>query len=145
MKLVKYRPWHSVNQFASIFDELADRKLIDWFDAGVKPTNQPSVNIKETDSAYIIELAAPGLEKGDFNLSVKENNLIISAERKIENEENQDQYKRQEFKFTSFTRSFYLPKEVNIDEIKAEYETGILSVSIPKDKQASDVKKIEIG
>lgn len=145
MKLVKYHPWRSVNTFSSLFDELAGGSLNQWLENEGNWSSKPSVNIKETDSDYSIELAAPGLEKSDFQVEVKEDQLKIKVEKKAEHKEGNEDYKRREFSFTSFTRSFYLPKDVRAEDIAAEYVNGILTITIPKHAEVDLVKKIEIG
>ena len=143
MRFVKYHP---ANHFASIIDELANKSFSDWFNHDFSTSMHPSVNIKETESGYSLELAAPGLNKEDFNIEIKEDQLIIKVEAKSDSEqENGAEYKRREFKYNAFTRSFHLSKKVNREAIKATYENGILLLDIPKLEQESLVKKIEIG
>lgn len=109
-------------------------------------TAVPAVNVKENDESFDLELAAPGFNKGDFNVEVKDNTLTISSTQKERKEENEKgKYTRREFSFRSFRRMFHLPKTVNKDAIKADYKDGILNVNIPKSEPVEDVKKIEIG
>jgi HSP20 family protein len=107
----------------------------------------PAVNVIESDNNFKLELAAPGLKKEDFKINVHENTLVISAEKSTENEEKTDKYTRKEFNFSSFKRSFTLPKTVDGEKIVASYNDGILSVDLPK-KEESKLKVprlIEIG
>jgi HSP20 family protein len=92
----------------------------------------PAVNIKESDKNFEIELAAPGMEKKDFNISVNNGVLTISAEKTQEKENNEDQYTRREFSYSSFSRSFTLPVNTSDDDINAKYEGGVLKVIISK-------------
>lgn len=109
----------------------------------------PAVNIKETETEFRIELASPGLKKEDFNIELDENVLSISSERKIESEEKNEngKYTRKEFSFSSFKRSFTLPETVNEEDIKANYENGVLLLTLPKREEALPKPKrlIEIG
>ncbi|NJO00277.1 MAG: Hsp20/alpha crystallin family protein [Bacteroidia bacterium] len=98
--------------------------------------NVPSVNIKETEHGYTLELAAPGLSKEDFKVDVSNHVLTISAERKAENENTEGNYRRREFSYTSFKRAFSLPKTVDSDKIEANYQEGILNIHIPKTEEA---------
>ncbi|GGX09270.1 Hsp20/alpha crystallin family protein [Aquimarina muelleri] len=99
--------------------------------------NTPAVNIKETDDEYTLELAAPGLIKEDFNIELNNDLLIISSEKKIENEsEEKGRYTRKEFSYTSFKRSFTLPETANADKIEASYENGMLLIKLPKKEEA---------
>lgn len=96
----------------------------------------PSVNICETEEMFGLELAAPGLKKEDFNISLDNNVLTISAELKNESEEKSEKLIRREFNFSSFNRSFSLPKMIDLDKIKADYTNGILKVILPKREEA---------
>lgn len=126
---------------------------IDWFDwsnrnFSVTNTTLPSVNIKENNEAYEVEMAAPGMLKEDFKIELNHNLLTISSERKTEKENKQgDQYTRKEFSYQSFSRSFTLPATVEGDKITAKYENGILNITIPKKEEAKpkQVKQISIS
>ncbi len=111
--------------------------------------NVPSVNIRETPKDYVLEVAAPGLERKDFNIEVKNNTLSISAEKEEEKEEKKekDGYSRKEYSFNSFCRSFSLPEDAKEGDIDAKYENGILKVTIPKIKEtpAKPSKKIPVS
>ena len=122
--------------FPSLLDELFKP---DWFGGmeGMR-TSVPAVNIKENDTAFTLELAAPGKKKEDFNIEVDESVLTISSENKIEKEEKSDngKYTRREFSFSSFRRSFTLPESVDEDKINAHYENGVLALTLPKREEA---------
>lgn len=119
--------------FPSLFDD-------DFFTASTsRPTSMPAVNIREDDKNYILELAVPGMERKDLKIDIDEDVLTISSEQKVENEEKQEGYTRKEFSYSSFVRSFYIPENVNADNISANYKDGILTVSFPKQEE---VKKI---
>lgn len=106
----------------------------------------PAVNVKETDKAFEVEVAAPGFNKKDFNISVDNGLLTVSAERREETEKRDENYTRREFGYESFSRAFNLPANTNEEDISAKYEEGILRLSIAKKNQAeSKIKKaIEI-
>lgn len=107
---------------------------------------RPDVNVKETDDAYIMEVAAPGLEKSDFNIQVEDGSLTLSAERKTENEDEGEKYLRREFQYTSFSRSFHLPENVKFDKIEAKYVDGVLHVHVPKAQPTiATPRRIEIS
>ncbi|MEN0005618.1 MAG: Hsp20/alpha crystallin family protein [Bacteroidota bacterium] len=113
----------------NVFDEFFNRP----FPVTTKHTWKPAVNVQETDTAFHLELVAPGREKTDFNIEIKDGHLIIGSEQKQTNETKEgDQYTRREFFFSTFKRSFLLPEHVNVDAIKAEYTNGILKVVLPK-------------
>jgi len=108
----------------------------------------PSVNIKEGKDEYVVELAAPGFSKENFNIQVEKNVLTLSGtkEEKKEDKEEGGKYQRQEFSYSSFERSFVLPDAVNEEKIGAEYKDGILMVKVPKSEKGKErwTRKIEI-
>jgi HSP20 family protein len=131
--------------FPSIIDELLKP---DWL-GGIQNfnTNVPAVNIKETDTSFGIELAAPGKKKEDFNIEIDHNVLTISSEEKTEKEKTEGKYTRKEFSYSSFRRAFTLPETVNTESINATYENGVLYVALPKREEALPKPKrlIKIG
>ena len=96
----------------------------------------PKVNIKESHESYELHMAVPGFKKDNFNISMENEELLISAEIKENNEETNDEFTRKEFGYASFRRSFILPDTVDGDKIKANYEDGILNVVLPKKEEA---------
>jgi len=92
----------------------------------------PAVNIREDDKRFILDLAVPGIDKKDLNIDINEDILTVSSESKHESEENREGYKRKEFSYSSFCRSFQIPDNVNSDKIEANYKDGILTVTLPK-------------
>jgi HSP20 family protein len=116
----EFRPFY----LSSIFDD-------DFFPATSRGSS-PAVNIREDDKRFILDLAVPGLDRKDMKIDINEDLLTISAETKNESEETNDGYKRKEFSYSSFCRSFQIPENVNSDKIEANYKDGILSVTLPK-------------
>ncbi|QOW11869.1 Hsp20 family protein [Kaistella flava (ex Peng et al. 2021)] len=107
----------------------------------------PSVNVKEEENRFEIQVAAPGIKKQDFKINLDRNVLSISSENKSENEEvdKDGNFTKREFNYSSFSRSFTLPELVETDKIEATYEDGILKVSVPKKEIYSPtLKTIEI-
>lgn len=99
--------------------------------------NTPAVNILETDNDFVVELAAPGLSKEDFNIELDNDLLIISSEITSEKETKEEgKYTRKEFGYRTFKRSFTLPETINGGEIGASYNNGVLSVTLPKKEEA---------
>jgi len=107
----------------------------------------PSVNIQDTETSYNLEVAAPGMEKEDFEIQLDNGMLIIQADKEIENSIAQVGYTRKEFHYQSFKRTFALPeRNLKVDKISAKYEQGILYINIPKtdDAKAKPVMNIAI-
>ena len=93
----------------------------------------PFINVKENDNEYIIEVAAPGLKKENFNIEVENNVLTISYDLKEEKEESDKGFISREFHYNSFKKSFSIPKnEVDDSKIEASYDNGILKVNLKK-------------
>jgi HSP20 family protein len=105
-----------------------------------RTSSMPAVNIKENDKNFTLELAVPGMDKKDLKIDITDDVLTISSENRNEVEEEKDGYKRKEFSYSSFCRSFYIPDNVNRDKIGASYKDGILTVELPK--QEEDKNKI---
>lgn len=101
----------------------------------------PAVNVKETDSHFDIEVAAPGFKKEDFKIDITKRMLTISAENKNEHTEDKDNYTRKEFSYSSFSRSFSLPETVNESDIKARYENGLLHLILQKSEKSEPQKR----
>jgi len=135
------------NYLPSIFDRFWNNELMDWGHSNFSSTNTslPAVNVKETDDDFIIELAAPGMEKKDFKINFKNNVLTISSERENKNEEKNDNYTRKEFSYQSFQRSFTVAENaVKGDKISAKYNNGILNVTLPKREEVKPQPEREI-
>lgn len=134
--------------FSSWFDNFFDNSLgtefLSNFNTGI---TLPAVNIKETNNAFILELAIPGMKKSDFIIDVENKVLSISSEVKSENEEKNEIYTRREFGYSSFKRTFTLPDSIESDKVKASYKDGILIVTLPKREEAKQKppKRIEIS
>ncbi|MBK8830852.1 MAG: Hsp20/alpha crystallin family protein [Saprospiraceae bacterium] len=126
-------PSTSLNKW---IDTLFNTTLADAM--GTDFTNSsPSVNIVEHDAHFTMQLAAPGLQKSDFNINIENDYLVISAEKKTEKEEtgNEGKFTRREFNYSSFKRSFQLDENINREGIAASYENGVLSITLPKKEE----------
>lgn len=97
-----------------------------------RTSSMPAVNIKEDEKKFTLELAVPGMDKKDLKIDINEDVLTISSETKDEKEESRDGYRRKEFSYSSFCRSFQIPENINQDKIEANYKDGILTVVLPK-------------
>jgi HSP20 family protein len=96
-------------------------------------SNVPAVNVSETDKEYIVAVAAPGMDRKNFQVETAEDMLTISAEKeKEEKEEHEGRYNRREYNYSSWSRSFSLPEDCNVEKIDAEYKSGELRITIPK-------------
>ncbi len=123
----------------TLFDDFFSRELFNWGNNNFSSTltTIPSVNIKENPDNFEVEVAAPGMEKQDFQITLEGNLLTISSSKKNRKEESDTNYTRKEFSYQAFQRSFELAKNVVDEEnIEARYENGVLKLTIPKTDEA---------
>ncbi|NNF32462.1 MAG: Hsp20/alpha crystallin family protein [Saprospiraceae bacterium] len=135
MNLIKYNSLFPEKSLGGFFDDFFNRSLSDM--VGTDFTfSSPSVNVIENENDFLVEVAAPGLSKEDFNVEVDKDHLIISAQKEMKKEEKEGKYTRNEFNYSSFTRRFFLPETVDGDNIEATYTDGILKLVVPKREEA---------
>jgi HSP20 family protein len=140
MTLMK-RNMNGFPAFPALFDDLFSRDLFNWGNSNYSSTSTtvPLVNIRETKDSFEVEMAAPGMEKKDFRITLEGNSLTITSQKENEETKNDEGYSRREFSYQSFTRSFMLPKEVvKAEEIMARYDNGLLLLTIPKHEHAKE-------
>jgi len=146
MLVTRYNPNRRLREFRRGFDVL--NSMLDDFktDSPLGVDFTPSVNTREGEFAYHIEVDLPGMNKEDILIEIDKNTLFISGERKIKEEMKEENYYKIESSFGSFKRSFALPEHVDIENIHAEAIDGVLEVVVPKlEKEKIDsVKKINI-
>ncbi len=139
MTIVK-RNGSMLNHFPALFDDFLGRDIFNWGLSNFSDTNTtiPAVNIKETSDNYEVEVAAPGMTKKDFKVQIEGNRLTISSEKSSKSEEREDvKYNSREFSYQSFSRTFNLQNDVvDINNIEAKYEDGVLHLVIPKMEHA---------
>jgi HSP20 family protein len=126
-------------RFPTFFDDYF-KPWNEWFDNENnfwgRQARIPSVNITENKDEYNVSLAVPGMKKDDFKIDVEGNILTISCEKDETKEEKEKRYTRREYSYSSFSRSFTLPDEVNREKIDARYEDGLLKLSLPRKEEA---------
>ena len=133
------RKYYNQNWLPSIFNEFFDN---DWM---VKANaTAPAINVVESDKDYKVEVAVPGMTKNDFNIHLGEDNeLVISMEKKSENNEKDKEnkkYLRREFSYSKFQQSLYLPDNVDKDKISANVADGVLTIDLPKYSEEEKAK-----
>lgn len=147
MYLAKYNPAKEIEEFRRGFDHL-NSFLDNFIGKGALIKNSdfiPSVNTREGEDAYYVEVDLPGVKKEDISIDVNDNVLSISGERKTKKEDKEDDYYKVESSYGKFERSFTLPENVDTENIQAESKDGVLEVVIPKiEKAEKKPKKIEI-
>jgi len=149
-------PWEPLTSRWDPFKELEDmeRRLSTWFGRPLRRREgekealtvaewSPLVDIEESEKEYLIKVEIPEMKKEDVKISVQEDVLSISGERKSENEEKGKKYHRVERSYGSFMRSFTLPEDADGTKVTAEYKDGVLRVHLPKSEKVKP-KAIEV-
>ena len=130
--------------FPTLFTEFLDNDFMHRAN-----TTAPAVNVKESETDYVTELAAPGIKKEYCRVSINDDgNLCIAIENKMEHkeEDKKQHYLRREFSYTNYQQNYSLPEDVVKDKISARVENGILTVVLPKqEKEAKVSKSIEVS
>jgi HSP20 family protein len=138
-----------IPSFPSLFDRFFDGELMDWNTSNFSSTNTtlPAVNVKENENEFLIDVAAPGLKKEDFKIHYDNGRLTIASEHKNETEEkNGEKTTRREFSYESFQRSFSVAENVvESEKIAANYENGILHITLPKREEVKPKPSREIN
>ena len=135
----------SNNWIPAVFNDLFDTDYLPKANC-----TAPAINVKESDKAYTVELAAPGMKKEDFNVHINdEGNLVVKMEHKQEHKEEDKttRYLRREFSYSKYEQTLILPDDVKKDGISAKVEDGVLTVKLPKKeaKKVPEKKQILIG
>ncbi|MBK9565045.1 MAG: Hsp20/alpha crystallin family protein [Saprospiraceae bacterium] len=136
MNIVKVNPFLQGKSFTNLLDDVFNRSISDLVGSDFAVTT-PSVNVSEDNENVVLEVAAPGLDKKDFNITVEKDQLIISATKEAQAEDKEEgKWTRKEFNYQSFKRSFHLSDKIETDKIEAEYNNGILKLVLPKKEEA---------
>ena len=136
MSLIRYNT--SLNDYVpTSFNNLIDRFFNETLSrsGGAAYSFVPRVDVIETEKAFELNIAVPGMKKEDFKLDLKDNYLTVSGERKYTKEQNDKNFHAIETQYGTFSRSFALPENVDANRISAKYTDGILEVTIPKDEK----------
>lgn len=148
MLITRYDPYGQMREFRkgfSILNTMLD-EIQNEESSAFKDDFSPTVNTREGEFAYHVEVDLPGIKKEDIDIKIEDNTLVVSGERKVKDEVKEDNYYKIESSFGTFSRSFSLPNEIDIENIHAESENGVLEIVIPKFKadKVDKVKKINI-
>jgi len=139
MNLIKWDPFRELENVSDHLNRLFSRStgragssqeilgMADW---------TPSVDISETDTAYLIKGEIPGVKKEDVKVTVQDGMLTIQGERKMEKEEKGKKFHRVERSYGSFMRSFRLPDDTDENKVKAEFKDGMINVIVTKSAKA---------
>ncbi|MEZ4909561.1 MAG: Hsp20/alpha crystallin family protein [Saprospiraceae bacterium] len=143
MNIVKVNPFAPNKTFSNLMEEIFNKSIGEIVGNDFTISN-PAVNIIEKGDAFVLELAAPGLEKSDFNIQVDKSQLTISVEKEVKTEEGDGKWTRKEFNYSKFSKTFTLSDKVNPESVSAEYDNGILTVTINKKEVEKEKAPIKI-
>jgi HSP20 family protein len=139
MNLVKWNPLNELEDITSRLNRIFGRSLAQpesGQDMLAVANWTPSVDISETDTAYLIKGEIPGVKKEDVKVTLQDGMLTIKGERQQEKEEKGKKFHRVERSYGSFVRSFRMPDDVDESTIKAEFKDGMLNVTLSKSAKA---------
>ena len=143
MIMMPIRNSYDQNWLPSIFNDLFDNEY-----SVRKSSNVPAINVLEDENEYKIEVAAPGMSKEDFSISlVNEDYITISLEKKNKEDDNKKKYLRREFSFSKFKQTLSMPDDVDRENISASMQNGILTINlckIKKNSKSNEPRMIEI-
>jgi len=141
MTLIKFNQDKKNNSLMPGFNDVFDSIFNDSFFSDRTIARVPAVNVSESTDHFHIELAAPGLKKQDFKISIDHHVLYIAVERQTEANDNGRKYNKKEFSYSSFVRSFVLPQAADQNRVEAAYEDGVLKVNIAKKEEAKSISR----
>ena len=145
MAVIQWDPFRDLNTLQDRMNRLFEEANRGWkSDEGPGTTAwSPAVDIFETEDEIIVKAEVPGMGRKDIDLSLENNVLTLKGDRRFQKETKEENYHRIERSYGSFTRSFSIPAMVNEDKIRADYNDGVLSISLPK-KERAQAKQIKI-
>ena len=145
MAVIRWDPFRDLNTLQDRMNRLFEQANRGWRSDEPSATTawSPSVDIFETEGEIIVQAEVPGMDQKDLGLSLENNVLTLKGERKFQKETKDENYRRIERSYGSFSRSFSIPAMVNEDKIRADYNDGVLSISLPK-KDRARAKQIKI-
>jgi len=146
MSIVRYDPFRDLRTLQEEVNRLFSTNLTRSFgEEGIgRGAWSPSVDIYENKDQIVLEAELPGMNREDFDLSIENNVITLRGERNFEKKEENDNYHRVERSYGSFTRSFTLPQTVSAEGAIAEYQNGVLRVTLPK-REETKARRIEIS
>ena len=141
MTLVRFNNRPATRAFNNLMDDFFTGMPSFIGNEGTNGPRPAPVNITETEHEFLLELVAPGLQKEDFKISLDQNTLTLSAEKKEETVKEGEKQIRREYRFQSFKRSFTLDEKIDAGRIVAKYLNGVLTVNLPKPESVKSITK----
>ena len=139
--------WDPFREFSTLQDRM-NRLFRDSYgdnqEALTTTTFAPAVDVYEDEHKVALKIEVPGIEEKDIDVRVENNTLTVHGERKIEKEEKEENYRRVERQYGSFTRTFTLPQTVDTENVSATYDKGVLKITLPKKAEAKP-KQVKVN
>ena len=142
--------WEPFREFATLQDRI-NRVFRDSYsgaqdDSLTTSSFAPAVDVYEDEHKVTLKIEVPGIDEKDIDVRVENNTLTVHGERKIEKEEKEENYRRVERQYGSFTRTFTLPQTVDTENVAATYDKGVLKINLPKKAEAKPKQiKVNVG
>ncbi len=144
--VTRWNPYRELNSLQNHMNRLFDAQFGGRDESLTTGAFVPPVDVYEDEHSIQLKLEVPGIAEKDLDIRVENNTLTVSGERKFEKEEKEENFHRVERRYGSFTRSFSLPATVNTEDIKADYEQGVLKIRLAKRQEAKPKQiKVNIG
>jgi HSP20 family protein len=144
--LTRWNPYRDLNSLQHRMNRLFDAQFGGREESLTAGAFVPPVDVYEDEHSVQLKLEVAGVAEKDLDIKVENNTLTVSGERKFEKEEKEENFHRVERRYGSFTRSFTLPTTVNTEDIKADYEQGVLKIRLAKQQEAKPKQiKVNIG
>ena len=143
--------WDPFREFSTLQDRM-NRLFHDSFgpegreESLMSTTFAPPVDVYEDEHSVTLKIEVPGIDEKDIDVRLENNTLTVHGERKFEKEEKEENYRRVERQYGSFTRSFTLPNTVDAEQVSADYDRGVLKITLAKKAEAKPKQiKVNIG
>jgi HSP20 family protein len=142
--------WEPFREFATLQDRM-NRLFRETYNEGGRDESlassfAPAVDVYEDEHNVTLKVEVPGIDEKDIDIRLENNTLTIHGERKIDKEEKEENYRRVERQYGSFTRTFTLPPTVDAEHVQANYDKGVLSITLPKKAEAKPKQiKVNVG
>ena len=143
--------WEPFREFATLQDRMNRLFRENYGDGGrdeslATSSFAPAVDVYEDEHNVTLKIEVPGIDEKDIDIRLENNTLTVHGERKIENEEKEENYRRVERQYGSFTRTFTLPTTVDAEHVSANYDKGVLNITLPKKAEAKPKQiKVNVG
>jgi HSP20 family protein len=145
--LTRWEPFREFSTLQDRMNRLFRETYNDTQDQSLTPSSfAPAVDVYEDEHNVTLKIEVPGIDEKDIDVRIENNTLTVHGERRIEKEEKEENYRRVERQYGSFTRTFNLPSTVDSDKVSAHYDKGVLKISLPKKAEAKPKQiKVNVG